>query len=104
MSKHTPGPWEADNVDTGFSGYECHILADEAQPGAKLPAIAAGATAEECRANALLIAAAPQLLSELEAMVDMFERHIDGREGPDDAAARWDSARAAISSARGGDE
>jgi hypothetical protein len=49
--------------------------------------------------NARLIAAAPDLLSALESMVDMFERHIDGREGPDDAACRWDAARDAIAKA-----
>jgi len=32
-------------------------------------------------------------------MVDMFERHIEGRPGPDDAADRWDCARAAIEKA-----
>jgi hypothetical protein len=32
----------------------------------------------------------------LRGMVDMFERHIDGRPGPDDAAVRWDAARAAL--------
>jgi hypothetical protein len=36
------------------------------------------------------------LVETLEGMVDMFERHIGGREGPDDAADRWDNARDAI--------
>jgi hypothetical protein len=49
--------------------------------------------------NARLISAAPDLLAALESMVDMFERHIDGREGPDDAADRWDAAQAAIDKA-----
>lgn len=56
------------------------------------------------QANAHLIAAAPELLASLELMVDMFERHIEGRPGPDDAANRWDLARAAIAKARGTDE
>jgi hypothetical protein len=46
-----------------------------------------------------LIAHREDLLESLKQMVDMFERHIDGREGPDDAAERWDNARAAISNA-----
>ena len=37
-----------------------------------------------------------EILTTLRDMVDMFERHIDGRPGPDDAAQRWDAARAAI--------
>jgi len=44
---------------------------------------------------------APELLEMLKLMVDMFERHIEGREGPDDAAIRWDMARAAIAKATG---
>ena len=40
------------------------------------------------------------LVESLEGMVDMFERHIDGREGPDDAADRWDNARDAIAQHR----
>jgi len=45
--------------------------------------------------------AAPELLAALAGMVDMFERHVSGRSGPDDAAARWDAARAAIAKAKG---
>jgi len=54
---------------------------------------------EELDANTRLIAAAPELLDALRRMVDMFERHIDARPGPDDAADRWDCARAAIEKA-----
>ena len=49
-----------------------------------------------------LAATAPELLTALKSMVDMFERHIEGREGPDDAAVRWDNAREAIAKAEGG--
>lgn len=52
--------------------------------------------------NAMLIVAAPELLAALAGMVDMFERHIEGRPGPDDAAMRWDAARSAISKATKG--
>ena len=41
------------------------------------------------------------MLAALRGMVDMFERHIESREGPDDAALRWDAARAAIALATG---
>jgi hypothetical protein len=46
-----------------------------------------------------LFVAAPALADSLREMVDMFERHIDGRPGPDDAAARWDRARDALAQA-----
>mgnify|MGYP000971380293 CR=1 FL=1 len=48
-----------------------------------------------------LIAAAPELLSSLIDMVDMFERHISGKIGPENAAERWDNARDAIAKATG---
>lgn len=41
------------------------------------------------------------LVSALKDMVEMFEAHINGEEGPDDAAARWDKARMAIAKAEG---
>lgn len=34
-----------------------------------------------------------ELVHALKGMVDMFERHINGKPGPDDAAMRWDRAR-----------
>jgi len=37
-----------------------------------------------------------RLLDALRDMVDMFERHIDSREGPDNAAERYDTARAVL--------
>jgi len=37
-----------------------------------------------------------RLRAALTGMVDMFERHITGKEGPDDAAVRWDRARDAL--------
>lgn len=43
------------------------------------------------------------LIAALADMVDMWERHIDGRPGPDDAAARWDQARQALAEATGWD-
>lgn len=36
------------------------------------------------------------LLASLVEMEEMFSRRVDGRIGPDDAAERWDRARAAI--------
>jgi hypothetical protein len=36
------------------------------------------------------------IIDALKGMIDMFERHIAGREGPDDAAQRYDRARDAL--------
>ena len=40
------------------------------------------------------------LVESLKEMVEMFERHICGKEGPDDAAARWDRARDILAKAK----
>jgi len=37
-----------------------------------------------------------ELVHSLRDMVDMFERHIKGQPGPDDAAQRWDRARSIL--------
>jgi hypothetical protein len=39
------------------------------------------------------------LVESLAEMVELFERHISGKEGPDDAAARWDRARDIVAKA-----
>jgi hypothetical protein len=56
---------------------------------------------QKVETNPDLLDAAPDMLGALVEMVDMFERHLDGRTGPDDAAQRWDNARAAIAKAKG---
>lgn len=45
------------------------------------------------------LAAVPDLIVSLRDMTDMFERHINGQEGPDDAAQRYDAAREALKNA-----
>lgn len=95
IATHTPGPWTITRES------DTHPLAIQTAEGTVAYVRHMGRPDPEWQANARLIAAAPELLAALESMVDMFERHIDGRPGPDDAAARWDDARAAIAKARG---
>lgn len=63
MSKqHTPGPWDV--TPSGFHVYDAHgsVTADCAQPDVR--------RLEERKANARLIAAAPELLAMVERMTD----------------------------------
>ena len=53
------------------------------------------------RYSAALLRHAPDLISSLIDMIDMFNRHISGQPGPDNAADRWDHARAALQAAVG---
>jgi hypothetical protein len=92
--KHTPGPWEAENesVSAGFD-----MVAD-----------VFGATTEQRDANARLIAAAPDLLAALKALVGNDSvRYLDD-EGPrgegwqsNELAAAIAAADAAIAKAEG---
>lgn len=88
MSKHTPGPW----------GFDSFALREEIR-AENNPLIATVCsvhcdTPEEMRANARLIAAAPELLWTLEKLVE--------RVGGDEWFAEWAGmARAAIAKAKG---
>lgn len=88
MNKHTPGPWNRIKGDRNVysaAGTVC-----------KTPAIlGGGSAATNWEANARLIAAAPDLLEALEALLDYAESGWD--HFPDVSV----NARAAIARARG---
>ncbi len=85
MSKHTPGPWATDGGDT--------VVAMGNQIVVTAPA-PDGASREEMKANARLIAAAPDLLAVLENMFTEFgDFEYD--------VAAISAARAAIAKAKG---
>ncbi len=68
---HTPGPWHVDKLDicTDASGATiAEIYPNGFGPGQRI-------TAEEREANALIIAAAPDLLQALEELLAAAERH-----------------------------
>lgn len=97
-SKHTPGPWDVDEGDKSTI-YEL----DAANPIAE---VFSDRSAEENEANARLIAAAPELLDALTALLDEAEdvfvcmadaTGIDRHNLPPQFAA----ARAAIAKAEG---
>ena len=103
MSTHTPGPWEVSTDPDGNGTYkirehvdaelEIERQADQETDEAKADSLYAKQN-ELREANARLIAAAPDLLIALEAMVD----------APDDDS-RYNAAidaRAAIAKAKGG--
>ena len=92
--KHTPGPWTFAPLSTAsrFRATQQEerfgIYADTAPEGHRMPAEAQG------EANARLIAAAPDLLEALEALVFDFDSHSTA----DESISR---ARAALKKARG---
>lgn len=88
---HTPGPWTLKRtIVRAESGEPIALVHMQPEGFAKV------------LGNGRLIAAAPKLLESLEEMEDMFARRMNDEPGPDDAAQRWDRARAAIAQAKGG--
>lgn len=70
MTKHTPGPWRC--VDTSYHAHDYRLLRSDGLP---MPVNAMGANDHsEQRANARLIAAAPELLEALKAIANMRPR------------------------------
>ncbi len=93
QTSHAPGQWvvKSLSVYTDYGAGHRHKVADTRQP----------LFTRECQeANARLIAAAPDLLAALEALVgeaDLGEVDLD-----DDDRAKLEQARAAIAKATGG--
>jgi len=90
MSAHTPGPW----IIRGNS-----IIADETEERLEMRVRIHSGSREDIKANARLIAAAPDLLSELTALLAMCERQDDFNDDSD--GGMLDRARAAIAKATG---
>lgn len=122
MSKHTPGPWVADDNE-GFSMWKIYSRMSPSGSGVQGPCVAEviGDSAE-ADANALLIAAAPELLEALYIVdacgdpkrVTLYDGeaegwewvHFDGREWHEvgcweDGPPMHPAARAAIAKAEG---
>lgn len=105
--KHTPGPWTITHAIIGSSEPVKHPSAIVASPSGSVDTICdfdwmtrRGIT--EQQSNAALIAAAPDLLAALEAVVDChaaLTRHVGHS---DDAAVCLVTARAAIAKAKEG--
>lgn len=95
--KHTPGPWEFDGDNAVMAEVGAHICT--VSMGDDFPCLEDDqrANAEaECKANANLIAAAPELLEALKALLDQ----LVGDEFADDISSVV-SARSAVSKAEG---
>lgn len=104
MSKHTPGPWKIlpEECDKSYIRVRGTYLGSRYKVANVLTPIYEGVAAreaEETRANARLISAAPDLLEALTALVSYCERR--GMDTETVSADHMDSARAAINKATG---
>lgn len=109
MSKHTPGPWRADLADIGGQVFGFSIVAEH---GTHWHPVAYQSTYQhtnsECyepaerKANARLIAAAPELLEALKLLDEAFCADDYGtKEGREKGRAALVATRAAIAKAEG---
>lgn len=113
MSKHTPGPWVAIEGDTfnrnrpwGVSRYlsrqECEEIDGDASTWPSrtevIAEVCGGSDPEQVKADARLIAAAPELLEALEHVYEVFAPINDSVGG----YGALVQARAAIDKAKGG--
>ena len=86
MSKHTPGPWTQDEYGDVITPNRKTLVTEGIALG--------GRSTPETRANARLIAAAPELLAMLKDLVDL--------EGPQPGNSAWgDRALALIAKVEG---
>ena len=105
MSKHTPGPWKIHEHGVGFE-VECangNVVAQAQQ----VTALRQDTMQSARKANARLIAAAPELLEALSKFVEFAELHGEvvfsggGMSAIDAMNACTSEARAAIAKAKG---
>jgi hypothetical protein len=101
--RHTPGPWHIgesiDEYQTGSESWNVPVWANHADPGDRIAAEALAKDREQARANARLIAAAPELLEACKGLVRIADavRYTAGL--GKNQMARVDAARAAIAKA-----
>lgn len=96
MSAHTPGPWEVHPEENRRAFAENLVVADGVAVAIALNNEERGAGWTKCEANARLIAAAPDLLESLRALVEVASECI-----PETAGHELEQARAAIAKAEG---
>lgn len=96
MTEHTRGPWRIGNA-------RHMVFGPKREDGGLAVTIATVGRAEgAARANARLIAAAPELLEALEACDDLFTRYLMIGKGQPEANKVTELVREAIAKAKGG--
>jgi hypothetical protein len=98
-TKHTPGPWTVHGDISHLIGAEDEkaMIAEIVQPIQAHPE-KWRRSIQECKANAALIAAAPDLLASLEQVTEWMRTHTGPSDGTHDTLVR---AMAAIQTAGG---
>lgn len=107
-TKHTPGPWVIippapfegdDECEAGGFVYPGGIEGDNGDPVCMFGDPSGSGTMFENAANARLIAAAPEMLDALTALIAEHDNTYDGEPMTGEKAVALDAARAAIAKA-----
>lgn len=103
QAAHTPGPWWVqDNTEQDGVGHQLRV---DSACGAVADCGRTPFVDDEMRANARLIAAAPEMLEVLEELVFWHEnKHIRAKGTNEKKRDAWLAAKAVISKATGGAE
>jgi hypothetical protein len=88
MSKHTPGPWEVEHYDPA-----CVVMKNQVAIVAPGPD---GASYEEQKANAALIAAAPDMLMAIKRTRDFLAENLPGTGKPGTFSTNLDDLLAEV--------
>lgn len=104
MSKHTPGPWNLFNtaeIFTNLGAVNAEGIEATSNDGWMIADCdMGGLSLSEIKANAMLIAAAPDLLEALEVMIE-FVANVHANKAQTICYSEMDKARAAIAKAKG---
>jgi hypothetical protein len=103
-AKHTPGPWHCGlfreaGADSRFNGID--IGADNGANVALIHYQQHAHEPAEVKANASLIAAAPELLDALQSLIAEYEPNLKAFATDAPRKAKWEAACAAIAKATG---
>jgi hypothetical protein len=93
MSTHTPGPWRHSKVANRYDDYSIYSQSENCGAGDNL------ANSVRGKANALLIAAAPEMIAALQEIEEQLFGHPDRDVGNSKVHYAWQKARAAIAEA-----
>lgn len=99
MSAHTPGPWCELGSAVGVAWRGQGGEQDQLIPVAMLPRPDPNDSMDEWRANAKLLAAAPELLEALKALVAEYEPNLKTFALDAPRRAKWLNAQAVIAKA-----
>ena len=100
MTTHTAGPWKAEETYLPANNLTCHWISDKDR-NSICSMVIRDITGELEKANAALIAAAPDLLDALESVSQLLP--VAPMMHPDDLMALQNRVLSAISKAKGGD-